>query len=243
MAAAPDFEPARLLDRITAATERLLEAAAGLSAADVRAPSLLPGWSRGHVLTHVARNADGGRNLLTWARTGVETPEYPSMTARAEQIEAGSGRSPDALIADVRDSAAQFAAAYSRMPAEAWDHVVRWTAGERYPVYRAADARLTEVLIHHVDLAIGHTPDDWPPDFVEDLLRRSVASFNTRTDTPPTRLHATDTDTRYDIHPTPGSPTVHGSQASLLAWLLGRPVAPVPATKDGSPLPHLPALG
>jgi maleylpyruvate isomerase len=27
--------------------------------ADVRAPSLLPGWTRGHVLSHIARNADG----------------------------------------------------------------------------------------------------------------------------------------------------------------------------------------
>ena len=45
-------------------------------------PSLLPGWSRGHVLTHLARNADGAVNLLTWARTGVETPQYVSQEQR-----------------------------------------------------------------------------------------------------------------------------------------------------------------
>ncbi|MEV7393377.1 maleylpyruvate isomerase N-terminal domain-containing protein, partial [Streptomyces sp. NPDC091215] len=58
------FDPATTLDQINAATGHLLETAARFTDADVRAPSLLPGWSRGHVLTHVARNADGGRNLL-----------------------------------------------------------------------------------------------------------------------------------------------------------------------------------
>ncbi|MDP9427768.1 MAG: maleylpyruvate isomerase N-terminal domain-containing protein, partial [Actinomycetota bacterium] len=45
-------------------------------------PSLLPGWGRRHVLAHVARNADALLNLLTWARTGAETPMYPSAEAR-----------------------------------------------------------------------------------------------------------------------------------------------------------------
>lgn len=243
MAAEPDFEPARFLDRITAATDCLLKAAAGLSDTDARGPSLLPGWSRGHVLTHLARNADGGRHLLTWARTGVETPEYPSMAARAEQIEAGSGRGPHALLADLRDSSAAFADEYSRMPAEAWQRVVRWTEGQQHPVRRAADSRLTEVLIHHVDLAIGYTPDDWPQDFVAELLHRMVTAYHARTDTAPMRLHATDTDSWYDIRATSDSPTVHGTRATLLAWLVNRPTAPGPTTEDGSPLPDPPTLG
>src|SRR5256885_15091039 len=56
-------------------------------------PSLLPGWTRGHVLTHVARNGDGLGNLLRWARTGTETPMYASREARRADIEAGAGRS------------------------------------------------------------------------------------------------------------------------------------------------------
>ena len=60
------------LDRLAASTERLLASAAALSDAQLREPSPLPGWSRGHVLSHIARNADGLRNLLIWARTGIE---------------------------------------------------------------------------------------------------------------------------------------------------------------------------
>jgi hypothetical protein len=51
-------------------------------------PSLLPGWSRRTVIAHVARNADALCNLLTWARTGVETPMYASAEAREAAIAA-----------------------------------------------------------------------------------------------------------------------------------------------------------
>ncbi|MFI9324466.1 maleylpyruvate isomerase N-terminal domain-containing protein [Kitasatospora aureofaciens] len=73
-----------------AATGLLLRTAARLCDAGVRAPSLLPGWSRGHVLTHLARNADGGRRLPSWARTGVRTPlPGPGGAGRADR---GGGR-------------------------------------------------------------------------------------------------------------------------------------------------------
>jgi uncharacterized protein (TIGR03083 family) len=162
MTADHEFDPADVLDQIVAASERLLDTTARLSDADVRAPSLLPGWSRGHVLTHLARNADGGSNLLVWARTGVETPEYPSMAARAEQIEAGAGRRAEVLLADVCHSAARFAAEYARMPEQAWNRIVRWTGGTEHPAARAADSRLCEVLVHHVDLGAAYTPAQWP---------------------------------------------------------------------------------
>src|SRR3954453_10228646 len=101
----PGFEPRRLLDQIIAATEHLLTTVNALGDEDMRAPSLLPQWTRGHVLTHLARNADGGSRLLTWARTGTPTAEYASLAARAAQIEAGAGRGAADLIDDVRASA------------------------------------------------------------------------------------------------------------------------------------------
>jgi maleylpyruvate isomerase len=72
----PAAAAAELSARLAAATQRLQDTVAGLTDQQAREPSLLPGWSRGHVLTHLARNADSLRNLLIWARTGVETPQY-----------------------------------------------------------------------------------------------------------------------------------------------------------------------
>ncbi|MFI1294243.1 maleylpyruvate isomerase N-terminal domain-containing protein [Streptomyces sp. NPDC020792] len=169
------FGPAIILDQINAATEHLIKTASRFTDADVRAPSLLPAWSRGHVLTHLARNADGGRNLLIWARTGVETPEYPSLAARDEQIEAGAGRSAAELVADLRDTAAEFATEYRKMPPEAWIRRVRWTRGQELAAMRAADSRLCEVLTHHVDLDADYTPAQWPTDFVSTTRSRPVS--------------------------------------------------------------------
>src|SRR3954447_544762 len=106
-----------LRGELAESTERLLATVAKLTDDDLRAPSLLPGWSRGHVLTHVARNADSHVNLLTWARTGVPTPQYPSPEARAAGIEAGAGRPVEEQLADLRESAGRLAQAMREMPA------------------------------------------------------------------------------------------------------------------------------
>ncbi|WP_067796501.1 maleylpyruvate isomerase family mycothiol-dependent enzyme [Actinomadura formosensis] len=223
------------LAEITAATEALLASAARLDDDGVRAPSLLPGWTRGHVLTHLARNADGGTRLLTWARTGVESYEYPGLEARAAEIAEGAGRPADALLADVRESADRFAEAFTLMPDEAWERTVQWTTGARHPAARAADARLTEVLIHHVDLDAGFTPGDWPAGFTARLLVSVTASFARRDDAPNLRLYATDTGQEHGN----GDLVVTGPATSLLAWLLGRSPGTALTGAEGIEIPFL----
>ena len=237
------FDAASILDDIDAATGQLLATAAGLGDADVRQPSRLPDWSRGHVLTHLARNADGGRRLLGWARTGVEDREYPSPEARAAEIEAGSGRSAAELLDDLRASADRFAAEYRRMPSAAWEVTVRWTRGQEHPAARIADSRLTEVLLHHVDLDAGFGCGQWPPDFVRDLLGRFAVVHRTRADAPAVRLLATDTGERHDLASgDPQAPTVAGPQADLLGWLTGRSDGAGLDLSGAAALPRPPAL-
>ena len=86
-----DPEIALALTRLGESTDRLLATADGLTDDEAAAPSRLPGWSRGHVLTHLARNADGFLNLLAWAASGDETPMYPSEEARDRGVEEGAG--------------------------------------------------------------------------------------------------------------------------------------------------------
>jgi maleylpyruvate isomerase len=236
------FEPTAFLDRIITATEYVLTTAGGLSDDDMRDRSLLPNWSRGHVLTHLARNADGGTRLLTWARTGAPAAEYPSLEARAAQIEAGAGRSAAELVADVRSSSGRFTAEYSLMPAEAWQRVVRWTAGQERPAARIADSRLCEVLVHHVDLRVGVTPDHWPADFVADQLNKVATAFATRENPPIMRIHATDTGGWHQISANHDAVVIHGRQASLLAWLMGRSAGDDLSTGSGMVLPTPPFL-
>src|SRR5215211_3296162 len=104
------------LTETAAATRRLLAGLAELSDADLRAPSLLPGWSRGHVVAHLCRNADAVTNLVAWAATGQERPMYTSQAARDAAIEAGAGRPLAEQLADAEESAERFLAAARDLP-------------------------------------------------------------------------------------------------------------------------------
>src|SRR5689334_9839555 len=127
------------------ATGRLVRTASDLDPAAVSRPSLLPGWTVGHVLTHVARNADAYTNLLVWARTGAETPAYATPTARAEGIEAGADRPLREQIEDIRTAHERFADAAAAMPAEAWTFHLPPTGLSAGAV---PWARLREVEVH-----------------------------------------------------------------------------------------------
>ena len=94
-------------------------------------PSSLPDWTRAHVLTHVARNADAMVNLVTWARTGVPTPAYPSRDERDADIETGAGRTPAEIRADLIASSNRLAAAVREMPEQAWSARIADTRGRR----------------------------------------------------------------------------------------------------------------
>jgi maleylpyruvate isomerase len=222
-----DSDPGSLGQRIQTATARLAATAAALTDGQAREPSLLPGWSRGHVLTHVARNADGLRNLLIWARTGIETPQYPSRDARQAAIEAGAGRPAAELAADLRQSAAAFAGEAASLPAPAWDAPVRGATGPEHPAWFALFRRLTEVEIHHVDLGAGYAPSDWPARFVTDELERVIGQFADRDDVPACVLEVAGARRRLVLGPAsaaraPTAVTVAGPGCWLLAWLTGR---------------------
>jgi maleylpyruvate isomerase len=213
-----------VLERLAGATADLITDSLQLTDADVREPSLLPGWTRGHVLTHLARNAEGGTRLLGWARTGTPSYEYPSVAARAAAIEQGAGRPAAILVADVRATATELADAAAQMPPGAWQNLVTWTTGQQTPAEMIARSRLAEVLIHHVDLDAGFGPDTWPAAFTGEMLPVVVQALNDRSPAPLTaRLDAADTGRSFHLDGAAAhAHQIAGTEAQLLAWLLGR---------------------
>ena len=226
------------------ATDSLIASIGGLTDADARGPSLLPGWTRGHVLTHLARNADGGTRLLGWARTGMPSYEYKSVDARAEAIEEGAGRPAVVLLADVSAASAAFAEAVAVMPPDAWQYMITWTTGQQSPAEHVVESRLAEVLIHHVDLDLGFEPDQWPPWFVREMLTVAVHGVNERGLAPlPARLQATDTGHVCQIGgEQAGAVQISGPEADLLAWLLGRSDGAQLSRDRPGPLPLVPSI-
>jgi maleylpyruvate isomerase len=240
-----DDQVRRSMARIGEATDRLLASAGALTDTGVREPSLLPGWTRGHVLTHIARNADGLGNLLRWARTGITTPMYASPEARQADIEAGAGRSAADLAADVQATAIAFAAEAASLPDEAWTAQVQGLTGPPIPGRGVLDWRLRELEIHHVDLAVGYRPGDWPGEFVTASLPGVAGEFAGREDTPSCLLQPDGSGLGpFQIGPeqTTGQPVlVRGSPASLLAWLIGRDDGGgLRVSPDGAARPVLP---
>ncbi|UGT59446.1 maleylpyruvate isomerase family mycothiol-dependent enzyme [Nocardia asteroides] len=221
-AAAPPPVPEDLA-AVAAATRRFLDSARELTDADLAEPSLLPGWTRGHLLTHVARNADSLVNLLTWARTGIETPQYPDPTTRDAEIAAGAARPIAEQYPDNEAAAARWADAAAELPPTAWTTLVRNRQGREFAGAAIGWMRLQEVEIHHVDLAFGYTSADWPADFVARLLPEVVAThamnagdrlaFEVRSD-----------DIGFGATIGAGAPgtLITGPAHALLAWLLGR---------------------
>jgi maleylpyruvate isomerase len=204
------------------------------SRVEVAAPSTLPDWTNGHVLAHIARNAEGIGRLLTWANTGVETPMYESAAARSADIERDAGRPRDIQLADIRATAADLHTALGAVDDAAWSSTLRLISGREITGAEIPWLRVKEVWLHAVD--IGADIADLPPDLVDAVLRDVSAFFGARDDTPALRLIAADSGAEYAVHG--GGAQVSGPAAALLAWLTGR--ADGSDLRGSAPLPAIP---
>ncbi|MFH8485019.1 maleylpyruvate isomerase family mycothiol-dependent enzyme [Streptomyces longisporoflavus] len=232
--------PAALLPLLRTCVVRLLLAADALSDEDVRAPSLLPGWTRAHVLTHLARSADSRTRLLASARTGADLPQYTDGEQREREIEEGAGRSASALREDMGTALRRFLAAADDHPDHAWDVPVRWLDAGLRPVRGAVGSMLREVEVHHTDLATGHRPAHWPAFFTARELETTIAKLRTDPDAPPMTLCADEDQVPGVIGNGPG-PRVNGPAAELLGWLTGRTDGHTLSVEPQGPLPTLQA--
>jgi maleylpyruvate isomerase len=220
---------------------RLERTLSTLTEAEARTDSVLPKWSRGHVLTHIARNADAMVRLLTGALHEIPAEQYPGGAAgRAADIEAGSGRPAAVLVADVMSTNVAVEAALEKMTEEAWTRTVRWANGHEFPASRCAWSRWREVEIHHVDLGLErYTIADWPAEFVQAHLPHEIAKLDRR-------LGASAAVEIGGVRYGSGrnSVTLEGPDHAVLAWLIGRSSLAAPhLTSSTGALPELPFWG
>lgn len=215
---------------MTAGTEFLLDQ---VDVVDLATPSLLPGWLNAHVVAHLARNADALRRLLTWARTGIETPMYASPAHRITEIDRDALRPETVQRADIRATAQQLANAVDTLPTDAWNVAVRSGRGRQILALEIPWLRVREVWLHAVDL--GARIDALPPDLVDALLSDVATAFESKDDRPNLTLN---TPSRTWIVGNGGT-TVNGTALELLAWLVGRSPGRSLTHRDALPsLPH-----
>jgi maleylpyruvate isomerase len=253
---APISLPSRTLDAVAEASARLLRTVQRMSPEQVFEPSALPGWTRGHVLTHIARNADALGNLLRGARLGERIPMYPSPEAREHDIEQGAKRPLAEQLADLGTSTLELATAAATMPTAAWSFEVPHRTGP-FPAAVVADKRYAEIEYHHVDLGLDYTPAHWPADFVAYQLAQLTSRYSGAEELRPLLLLDTDTEARYRLGSGAAEPlALAGPGTALVAWLSGRSdgsvltgaspagSAPAGSAPDGTSdtLPTLPPL-
>ncbi|MBQ0903394.1 maleylpyruvate isomerase family mycothiol-dependent enzyme [Micromonospora sp. U21] len=232
-------DPLLLMGEVDDATSRLLRTAASFDGAGLAAASLLPGWTRGHVLAHLARNADGFVNLLTAARTGEPLPMYASPEARASDIEAGAGRPAAEHLDDLRRSADRFTEAVAAMPVEAWAATVQTRRGP-WPAALLVWGRLREIEVHHLDLAADYRPGDWSEAFAHRLLHEVAAHHGDRPESPSMVLRFDGSRHELVIGEPADAPVIAGPAPELAAWLIGRDGGGSLAVTPDGPLPTPP---
>ncbi|MQA16335.1 MAG: maleylpyruvate isomerase family mycothiol-dependent enzyme [Pseudonocardiaceae bacterium] len=217
---------------------RLEDAVAGLP--DLAGPSRLPGWTRGHVVTHLARNADALVRLLEWARTGAENPMYASPEARNAEIEAGAGRPHAEQLDDLRRCAARFAETAGRLQPSHWEATVRTAQGRDVPASAIGWMRVREVWLHLVDLDAGADIDVLPDDIAAALVRDVAGWMDSRIEQGVALRLGDDTDAAPVVFgPSGAAPVaVSGPVPELVGWLTGRSPGTRLTAPDG--LPELP---
>ncbi len=203
------------------ATTRYLEALTELVDEEVRAPSLLPAWSRGHVITHLARHADACTHALHGVLNGEDVWMYSSQERRDADIEAGAGRTSEELREDAAASWGRLLEAMNELHPRHLDvPIARLPGGEPFlPVRALAEVRWTEVEVHHADLGTGYTPSDWPVELALLLIARRQRELGLGG--PSMVLSSTDVDGLWKFGSGAG-PEVSGTAGDLAWWLLGR---------------------
>ncbi len=223
----PGREPA--IAWMRAGTLLFTAQASALDERGLRAPSRLDGWSRAHVIAHVARNAEGLARLASWARTGVRTPMYAGPEQRNADIETTAVHDLDTLLTDLAGTNTILEEGLAALTGPRWEYEVEMR-GRAVPAAVIPWLRAREAWLHAVDLGTGVELADLPDDLLDALLEDVAGS---REGVPPITLAPSDRGTTLDVRG--GGTQVTGTTAALVGWLTGRPTPDTVTSPDGVP--------
>ncbi len=204
---------------LEASSRSLIRTVDALTDDELAAASLLPGWSRAHVVAHVALNGLALAGVLLGVVHDRRVPMYASDAARDGAIEELAAAGSAVLRDQVLVATTEFAHALGAMDGHHWGASFdRVPGGPTWPVTDAPQMRRRELEIHHADLGAAYTRAAWPEDFVVELL--DAVSVD-HAGSGPFAIRATDLARSWSVGGD-GGPVVAGTGADLGWWLTGR---------------------
>lgn len=222
----------------------VISAVENASEEDLGAPSLLPDWTRGHVLAHIDGITRALARQLEYAARGSTTEVYDGgRSGRAAAIEAGATRSAAEHVAALSEAQERHRRLWPGEDSQLWHVPVTYREGT---VVDLALAWWRETNIHLVDLDWGVTAQEaWSQPLQEHLLDFLSVRLPPG---PQTELDGFEPSVRYVVgaeaaHRGEPAVTVTGPLASLTGWLAGRTVHPLPIATSAGQTVDLPELG
>ncbi|TDL33426.1 maleylpyruvate isomerase family mycothiol-dependent enzyme [Arthrobacter nitrophenolicus] len=205
-----------------------------LTDADLDGASLLPGWTRRHIVAHVGYNARAIARLIEWAATGVETPMYSSPEARNHEIEFGATLSPIALRHLFDHSAVHLNVEWRDLSGDAWHNKVKTAQGRIVPAEETVWMRTREVWMHSVDLDNGASFSDIPVPVLERLVKDITGTWHARGTDTGLQVKVDGTGLAFGDAGATDPTVVTGPLPAVVEWAAGRGKAGVTATGPGA---------
>lgn len=198
------------------ATDALLRTIDAMTPEEYAAPSLLPDWSRAHVAAHVAMNARCFARAIEGAVRGPRVPVYESTEARDADIAEAAGLPAAELRELVFDTCGVWRDTVDELSEDDLSaRFERTPGGSEFTIAEGLVARWREVEIHHADLGMAWTPDDWSRAFVDQVLPDLVDFRSKEID-----LTLETPEGAFQVGS--GGPMIRGNRARLAWWLMGR---------------------
>lgn len=197
----------------------------------------LQGWTRAHIVAHVAYNAIALCNLMHWANTGEKTPMYSSPEARNEEIAYGATLLPDALRNLHGHAVARLDVDWRETAPEAWGSEVLTAQGRTVPASETLWMRSREVWIHAVDLGSVATFGNIPEIILTTLAAEITAKWAGQGAGEGLVLVDAHSGARYPAAPGDNEVVISGNLAAIVRYAAGRGAEGVTSSTGEVPEP------
>jgi maleylpyruvate isomerase len=217
-----EIAPYSGMEHIAVAHQRLMDGLIGLTNEQVRQPSLLPGWTVGHALSHIALNAEAFVRVAKGLAVGEVGSMYPTSESRDEAIEAGANRSAAEIAAHCQTSNAELLAIWSSLtPAQLGGQANRTPGTPTFPATNIPMARLREIEVHSSDTGLPALAiSEWSNAYVDADLPIQFATVATRLGQGFAAID--ETGKTHESGDCTGVTALNCTRRELLAWTLNR---------------------